>query len=72
MQVNADVDLGCVAPKVVPDVVGEDIGPATAEFSRNTREYAVHICQRAGGRGGEVVALVKIDAHGVDGRNAND
>ena len=49
VQVDANVDVGCVAPDIVPDVVGEDVGPAAAELGGYAREDAVHVCEGAGG-----------------------
>ena len=66
MQVNADVDLRCVAPDVVPDVVGKDVGSTATELGRHTREDAVHVGEGAGCAGCEVVALVEVDSHWVD------
>ena len=72
MQIDADVDLGCVAPEVIPDVVGKDVGSAAAELGGYTGEDPVYVCERTGRGGSEVVALVHVDAHGVDGRYADN
>lgn len=49
VEVDAHVDLGGVAPEVVPDVVGEDVGSAATELSRYAREDAVDVGKGAGG-----------------------
>jgi hypothetical protein len=72
VQVDADVDLGRVAPEIVPDVVGEQLRAAAAVDGGGTREDAVRVYQGPGGARREVVALVHVDAQRVYRRDADD
>lgn len=71
-EIDADVDLGGVAPDVVPDIVRENLRAAAAFFCCYAWEDAVCVGEGTAGTGCEVVSLVHVYSHRVDGRNAND
>jgi hypothetical protein len=48
------------------------LGPAATLGRGDSREDAVDVRERPTCTGGEVVPLVQVDSHGVDGRYAND
>lgn len=64
--------MGSVAPDVIPDVVGKKLRAAATVGSCSAGEDAVNVGEEATSAGGEIVALVQVDAHGVDCRYANN
>lgn len=48
MEIDADIDLGCVAPDIVPDVVGEELRATATSGRCDAGEDAVDICQGCG------------------------
>lgn len=71
-KINAHVYLGAISPNVVPDVVGEDLRSTSSLRSSSAWEDAVDVGEEAACTCGEVVALVKVNAHRIDRGQSDD
>lgn len=71
-EIDTNIDVACVGPDLVPDVVGKDVRSAASFCRCNARKNAVHVDERSASGSSVVVTLPHVDSHRVDGGDTND